>query len=117
MLIRINNGKVINIIDRCLVVNGDKLFNIVTRQYEGIDGDEVTYIVPTANGGECTVCGIVDGYTCNRRIMTKGCKTPFAMKDGTVKKIKHRSSIIEVDGRMTDEIPSEEDEWAIVLKA
>lgn len=118
MLIRLNNGRVLNVLDKCLIVKNGKLYNVVTKQYEGVDGDDVNFCIPTTSGGKCWVFGVVDGYTCNRRIVMKGSKTPYAMMEGTDKNIKHKYRIIETDGIIdNEEEVEEESDWAIVLKA
>ena len=118
MLIRLNNGKVLNVVDKCLVVKNGKLFNEVTKQYEGVDGDDVNFCIPTTSGGNCWVFGVVEGYTCNRRIVMRNTKTPYAIKEGTEKNIKHNFRIVETDGIiLTEDEVEEESDWAIVLKA
>ena len=118
MLIRLNNGRILNVVDKCHIVKNGKLYNVVTKEYEGVEGDEVSFCVSTTSGGICWVFGTVEGYTCSRRIVMKGSKTPYAIKEGTSKEIKHKSRIIETDGIIdNEEEVEEESDWAIVLKA
>ena len=123
MIVKLNTGKVLNVVEKSLIVRNGKLFNVVTKQYEGVDGDDINFCVPTTSGGKCWVFGVVEGYTCNRRIVMKGSKTPYAMMEGTEKNIKHKSRVVETDGIVITESDEElepvkvESDWELVLKA
>jgi hypothetical protein len=123
MIIRLNNGKTLNIVEKSLIVRNGKLFNVVTKEYEGVDGDDINFCIPTTSGGKCWVFGVVDGYTCNRRIVMRGSKTPYAMMESTNKNITHKSRIVETDGVSITESDEElepvkvESDWELVLKA
>lgn len=107
MKIVINNSKTINIIDQCLVVKNNKLFNIMTNQYEGIDGDLIEFITLDSKGEQTVVTGVVKGYTCNRRIELKGVNCLYATVNGTGKNITHVSSITETDCKYEEEMKAE----------
>ena len=107
MKIVINNSKTINVIEQCLVVKNNKLFNTMTNQYEGIDGDSIEFITTDSSGEQCVIRGIVKGYTCNRRIELRGVHAVYATANGTGKNITHISSITETDCKYEEELGEE----------
>ena len=93
MKIMINNNKLLDVTEKCLVVKNNKLFNVSTNEYEAIDGDSVEFITQDNRGEQFVLRGTVKGYTCNRRIELKGSSCLYAMVNGTGKNITHLSSI------------------------
>lgn len=104
MKIVINNSKTIDIVEACLVVKNNKLFNIMTNEYEGIDGDSIEFVTLDNNGEQSVVKGIVKNYTCNRRIELKDVNCLYATVNGTGKSITHISSITETDCKYEEEM-------------
>lgn len=125
MLIRLNNGKSINVVEKCLTVINGKLYNTDTQQYEGLDGDKVEFYFTNQHGHQCWVRGTVDGYTCNRRIKLQDVNELYATSLNSKKTIEHNSTIVSCDqkivsikemfGNIEDNV--EEDDWAAVLCA
>lgn len=81
MLIRVNNSKMINVVETFLTVKNGRLYNLNSKCNEGVDGDRVTFSFITENGGKCWVSGTVDGYTCNRRVKLKGNNTVYLVAE------------------------------------
>ena len=104
MKIVINNSKTIDIVEECLVVKNNKLFNIMTNEYEGIDGDSIEFVTLDNNGEQSVVKGIVKNYTCNRRIELKDANCLYSTVSGTGKSITHISSITETDCKYEEEM-------------
>jgi len=114
MKIEINNSKVLDIKEECLIIKNNKLYNNVTKQYEGVDGDIVTFYVATSNGGQCWTRGTVDGYTCGRMVKLRGVEKPYEIAEGCIKVIDKVSSI--TDAEYEDKKEKEED-WNAILSA
>lgn len=114
MLIRLNNGKTINIVDACLIVKDGMLFNTVTKQYEGVDGDRVTFHITRENGGQSWLSGIVDGYTCNRRVKLRGSDRLYAISTDCIKAIDHQFKVTNLNEK---EKEVEEEDWETILSA
>ena len=93
MLIRLDNGKSINVVEQCLVVRKGMLFNTDTNQYEALDGDQVECYFTNNLGHQCWVRGTVDGYTCHRRIKLQDSKDLYAASLNSTKVIDHKSKI------------------------
>ncbi len=117
MKIVINNSKTINIPEASLIVKNNRLFNIMTNEYEGLDGDKITFCAMDVNGKKYWVSGKVDGYTCNRRIKLQGVADLFACAIGTEKTITHRSLITECDCEFIndEDLVTVDEEWAAVV--
>jgi len=95
MLIRLDNGKSINVVEKCLTVINGKLYNTDTQQYEGLDGDKVEFYFTNQHGHQCWVRGTVDGYTCNRRIKLQDVNELYATSLNSKKIINHISKIVD----------------------
>ena len=76
MIIIINNEKVLTVNESFLVVKDKKLYNTKTKEYEGVDGDIVSF---ERNNGHRVIItrGTVDGYTCGNNIKLNGVSEPF----------------------------------------
>ena len=97
MTIEINENIILTVFEKCLIVKGDKLYNTNTEEYEAVDGDKVKFCIVNDRGVNVWVSGIVDGYTCNRRIKLRGVRELYATKQGTKKTIEHISRITDSD--------------------
>lgn len=95
MLIRLDNGKSINVVEKCLTVINGKLYNTDTQQYEGLDGDKVEFYFTNQHGHQCWVRGTVDGYTCNRRIKLQDVNELYATSLNSKKVINHISKVVD----------------------
>lgn len=95
MLIRLDNGKSINVVEKCLTVINGKLYNTDTQQYEGLDGDKVEFYFTNQHGHQCWVRGTVDGYTCNRRIKLQDVNELYATSLNSKKIINHISKVVD----------------------
>jgi hypothetical protein len=107
MKIVINNSKEINVIPRHLVVKDGKLFNLMTNEFEGIEGDGVEFETLTGHGEKCTIRGTVKNYTCDRRIELQFATELYAVAPGCSKTIVHRSRITETDCKYEEELAEE----------
>ena len=73
MKLKINGGDtVIDVVENHLEVKDKRLYNTVTKKYEGIDGDLATFIIKHENGKMYEHRGTVDGYTCSGHIKFRG---------------------------------------------
>jgi hypothetical protein len=90
------------------------LFNTVTKQYEGVDGDRVTFHITRENGGQSWLSGIVDGYTCNRRVKLRGSDRLYAISTDCIKTIDHQFKVTNLNEK---EKEVEEDDWETILSA
>lgn len=95
MLIRLDNGKSINVVEKCLTIINGKLYNTDTQQYEGLDGDKVEFYFTNQHGHQCWVRGTVDGYTCNRRIKLQDVNELYATSLNSKKVINHISKVVD----------------------
>jgi hypothetical protein len=125
MRIEINNSKTLTILEQNLIVKNNKLFNTLTNKYEAIDGDKVLFCILNEKGDRTWLSGIVEGYTCNRRIKLKGVHELYAAVKDEGKLIEHNSSITDTDYvKVEEEIKQkikteekEEDDWSLILSA
>lgn len=117
MKIVINNSKTINIPEASLIVKNNRLFNIMTNEYEGLHGDKITFCALGNNGKKYWASGKVDGYTCNRRIKLQGIADLFACAIGTEKTITHRSLITDCDCEFIsdEDLVTVDEEWEAVV--
>ena len=116
MTIEINNSKTVNVAEYSLIVRDKKLFNIVTNEFEAIDGDKITFCALDIHNHKFWVSGTVDGYTCNRRIKLKNVNELFACAIGTRKTIVHNSIITDSDFEPIEEEKTVlEEDWEAVL--
>ena len=114
MKIKLDNSKVIDVAESMLTVKGGKLYNKMTNKFEGLDGDEITFYILDKEGKKLRMKGIVEGYTCNRRIQLKGARDLYAAAVAFEKTIVHKSTIIESDCQETLEEKAEED-WTTAI--
>ena len=114
MKIEVNNSKILDIVEEHLIIKNNKLYNNVTKQYEGIDGDRVTFYVNTTSGNKCWTSGTIDGYTCGRRVKLRGVEQPYEIAEGCLKIIDPISRITETDCDAKKEC---EEDWNAILSA
>lgn len=114
MKIEINNSTVLDIKEDYLIIKNNRLFNTTTKQFEGVDGDIVTFYVKTSSGGKSWTRGTVDGYTCGRSIKLRGVKTPYEVAEGCLKTIDYVSAITNTDCEKKEET---EEDWNAILSA
>ena len=124
MRVEINNSKVLNIVEQCLIIKNNKLFNASTEEYEAIDGDRIVFSIIDSKGERHWVEGIVDGYTCHRRIKLKGHTDLYAASENCGKVIERNSTITDTDyvapkeEVITESKKVQDDEdWELVLGA
>lgn len=77
MTIIVNNEKTFDVNENCLVVKNNKLYNKTTKEYEGVDGDIVSFERMSDKHTIIITKGTVDGYTCGKHIKMKGIDKPF----------------------------------------
>ena len=118
MRIEINNSKTLTIVEQNLIVKNHRLYNTVTDEYEALDGDKVQFCIKTETGGRQWISGIVEGYTCNRRIKLKGVNELYAAEPSAWKVIARCSAITDTDYVGEEEIKKvEEEDWEMILSA
>ena len=116
MTIEINNSKTVNVAEYSLIVRDKKLFNIVTNEFEAIDGDKITFCALDIHNHKFWISGTVEGYTCNRRIKLKNVNELFACAIGTRKTIVHNSIITNSDFEPIEKEKTVlEEDWEAVL--
>lgn len=115
MKIEINNSKVLDIKEEHLIIKNNKLYNNVTKQYEGVDGDRVTFYVKAASGAKCWTTGTIDGYTCDRIVKIRGVEQPYEIAEGCLKIIDPISRITDTDCDKKEE--EAEEDWNTILSA
>jgi len=114
MKIEINNSKVIEVEEKHLIVKNGRLYNSTTKQYEGIEGDRVTFFTITDLGSKCYTSGTVDGYTCDNRVKLRGVEKPYTIGEGCLKTVEHLSRITNSD---SEEEKENKEEWDAILSA
>lgn len=114
MKIEINRSTVLDIKEDCLIIKNNRLFNTTTKQFEGVDGDIVTFYITSKTGGKCWTRGTVDGYTCGRRIKVRGVEQPYEAAEGCLKVIDYISRITDTDCDAKEEA---EEDWNAILSA
>ncbi len=121
MYIEVDNCKVINVVEKCLIVKDKRLYNTVTKQFEGVEGDGVTICYLNAVGEKCWVSGTVEGYTCNRRVKLRGNPCLFSCAEGTIKIINVLATITDTDceeEEVNEEVKTQtEEDWETILSA
>lgn len=124
MIVELDECKTIKIDDACIIVKNGRLFNTVTKQFEGVDGDRVTFYVNGENGNKCWISGTVDGYTCNRRVKLKGVNKLYAIASDCTKVIDSLSRITDTDCEEQVEeikndikIEEEKNDWELILSS
>lgn len=114
MKIEVNKNLVLDIKEEHLIIKNNKLYNNVTKQYEAIDGDIVTFYAATSNGGKSWARGYVEGYTCDKRIKLRGVDKTYTLAEGCLKIIDSISRITDAD---YDKTAQTNDDWEIILSA
>ena len=116
MQIEINHDKTITILEPNLVIRNGKLFNTDTNEYEAINGDKVEFSTTDCKGNHFWISGIVQGYTCNRRIQLKGSAELYACDSNVKKIITHRAIITRISYADNEKEKENEDEFELILK-
>ena len=114
MKIVINDSKTIEVIEKSLTVKDGKLYNLVDKCFEGLEGDKITFLALNDKGDSFWVTGTVEAYTCHRRIKLKDVKGLYACADVYKKTIVHKSRITETDCKEQPKTLIEE-EWEMAL--
>jgi len=78
-------GHVIDVTEKELVVKDKKLYNIKTKEYEGVEADLIT-IQYTKDGKTYGLKGTVGGYTCGNHVVIR---PNYEFNEVTMKKIDH----------------------------
>ena len=89
MKIKVNGDKILNVTEKSLTVKDGRLYNTLTKNYEGVDGDAVTFDI-SINGNGRVIMGTVQGYTCGEHIIIRPCQEYNDIKE---RKIEHISSV------------------------
>jgi len=83
MKIKINSStNIVNVPEPFLEVKDKRLYNTVTKQYEGLDGDIATFLMKHEDGKTYEHRGTIDGYTCSGRIKFRGNDTVYTNVSG-----------------------------------
>lgn len=114
MKIEINNCQVIEVEESCLTIKNGRLYNTTTKQYEGVEGDRVTFFTTTASGAQCWTSGTVDGYTCDKRVKLRGVDKIYNLAPSCTKIVEHLSRVTNTDG---EEKKESEEDWDAILGA
>jgi hypothetical protein len=78
MKIKINSStNVIEVSEPYLEVKDKRLYNTVSKRYEGLDGDIASFIMKHDNGKMYEHRGTIEGYTCSGRIKFRGNDTVY----------------------------------------
>jgi hypothetical protein len=72
LVVKLENGTLLNIEEENIVVKDKKLYNTKTKQFEGVDGDRVYFTTFLSGGTKCITSGNVEGYTNEKRIKLRG---------------------------------------------
>lgn len=91
MKIQVNGGEIVNVTENNLVVRDEKLFNLDTKQFEGVDGDLVEIRQPGIIRR-----GSVDGYTNGKAIKFRGQDFVHNIGENDILKIEHLFSCQEL---------------------
>ena len=78
MKIKVNcSENVIDVPEPYLEVKDRRLYNSVTKQYEGLDGDLGSFVLKHDDGKVYEHRGTIDGYTCSGRVKFRGSDTVY----------------------------------------
>jgi len=91
MIIKVNTDIEINITETYLIVKDKKLYNTVTKKYEGVEGDIVSFNYIKEDGRKSGYKGYVDGYTNGENIKIRGINQVFTQIGD--KNVEHISSV------------------------
>jgi len=101
-----------------LVIKDKRLYNTVTKEYEAIDGDGITFCYLNQIGEKCWASGVVEGYTCDRRIKLRGVGGLYAVAVGTKKVINNLATITDSDcEEEVEEVNEVDEDWEVILSA
>lgn len=116
MKIEINNSKTLIIPEQNLIIKHNRLYNTVTKDYEAIDGDKIQFCIKNDQGTRTWIGGVVEGYTCNRRIKLKGVNELYAAMENVGRVIEHLSTITDTDYVGEEDAEKiEEEDWEAIL--
>ena len=91
MIIKVNSDIEINIAEAYLIVKDKKLYNTITKKYEGVEGDIVSFGFIKEDGKKGNYKGYVDGYTNGEKVKIRGINQVFTQIGE--KSIEHISSV------------------------
>ena len=91
MIIKVNTDIEINITETYLIVKDNKLYNTITKKYEGVEGDIVRFDYIKEDGKKSGYKGYVDGYTNGKKVKIRGINQVFTQVGE--KSIEHISSV------------------------
>jgi len=91
MIIKVNTDIEINITETYLIVKDKKLYNTITKKYEGVEGDIVSFDYIKKDGKKSGYKGYVDGYTNGEKVKIRGINQVFTQIGN--KSVEHISSI------------------------
>ena len=89
MVVLINGEHKVTIAAPYLVIENKRLYNLKTKEFEGLDGDVVTF-----ETNKRTFSGTVDGYTRDSFVKVRGIEEPFNISGK--KEITHISTAEEI---------------------
>lgn len=96
MKIKVNGDYVFDIKEDYLMIKDKKLFNTNTKQYEGVEGDIVSFKYKTNSGEIKGYRGYVDGYTNGVSVKIRGINITYT--NLVEQKIEHVSTVTYDDG-------------------
>ena len=91
MVIKVNTDIEINITETYLIVKDKKLYNTITKKYEGVEGDIVSFDYIKEDGKKGGYKGYVDGYTNGEKVKIRGINQVFTQIGD--KSVEHISSV------------------------
>lgn len=91
MIIKVNTDIEINITETYLIVKDKKLYNTITKKYEGVEGDIVNFGYIKEDGKKGGYKGYVDGYTNGEKVKIRGINQVFTQIGD--KSVEHISSV------------------------
>jgi hypothetical protein len=91
MVIKVNTDIEINVTETYLIVRDKKLYNTITKKYEGVEGDIVTFDYIKEDGRKGGYKGYVDGYTNGEKVKIRGINQVFTQIGS--KNVEHISSV------------------------
>ena len=95
MKVLVNNIMPLTIKEPHIMVREGKLYNTETQLFEGVQGDAVWFLIDKG-GWYVSKQGIVEGYTCNRKIKLIGTDNEFTSYNEH-KRIEHLSTVKVID--------------------
>ena len=94
MRIKVNDSaNVINVGEDFLEVKNKRLYNNVTKRFEGLDGDVGSFTCKHDDGNTYVHRGTIDGYTCSGTVKFRGSDTIY--RDVSDLRIEHISVIVD----------------------